>query len=240
MTVLETGDGGGDRHGQPTPTRVRCTMGRVMWPEPGKTQELLLQAKNGDAEAVNQLLARHREALRRMVELRLDRALARRVDASDIVQDTLLEASQRLDGYLKDPGMPFHLWLRHLARDHIIDAHRRHRVAGRRSVDRERPLQDSGFSSHSSFELANQLAAAGLTPAAAAIRQELQRRFEAALADLDEADQEVLVMRHFEQLSNQEVAQALGLSEPAASMRYLRAVRRLRAQIGVEDGEDSA
>ena len=85
-------------------------------------------------------MERHRESLRRMVQLRLDRALGARVDASDVVQDVLWEASRRLSDYLRDAKMPFHLWLRELAKDHLIDAHRRHRKAQRRSVDRERPL----------------------------------------------------------------------------------------------------
>ncbi len=87
----------------------------------------------------NQLLERHREALRRMVGLRMDRGLQRRVDASDIVQDVLVEANRRLTDYLASAGMPFQLWLRHLARDRLIDAHRRHHAA-RRNVDREQPL----------------------------------------------------------------------------------------------------
>jgi len=111
-----------------------------MWPEASQTQELLAGAKQGNADAVNRLLERHRDALRRMVDLRMDKALARRVDASDIVQDTLVEANRRLQEYLKDPAMPFHLWLRHMARDRLIDAHRRHRVAARRSLDREQPM----------------------------------------------------------------------------------------------------
>src|SRR5262245_11696254 len=99
----------------------------TMWPNAPETQELLDRAKAGEPTAVDRLLARHREPVRRMIDLRLDRALAARVDASDIVQDVLLEASRRLSEYLRNPAMPFHLWLRHIARDHIVDAHRRHR-----------------------------------------------------------------------------------------------------------------
>jgi RNA polymerase sigma-70 factor (ECF subfamily) len=126
--------------------------------------------------------------------------------------------------------MPFHLWLRHIARDHIIDAHRRHRGAQRRSVDRERSLRPA-LPDQSSLDLAAQLIDRELTPATAALRHELQNRFHEALAALDEDDREILLMRHFEQLSNQEVAAALGLSEAAAGMRHLRALRRLRAQL---------
>ena len=100
-----------------------------MWPDSSQTQELLTQARQGDAAAVNALLERHRAALRRMVDLRMDRALPRRVDASDIVQDVMVEANRRLTEYLSNPSMPFHLWLRHMAKDRLIDAHRRHRVS---------------------------------------------------------------------------------------------------------------
>jgi len=209
-----------------------------MWPEAQGTQELLIAARRGDADAVNKLLSRHREALRRMVEMRLDKAIAGRVDASDVVQDTLIEASRRLNDYLQSPDMPFHLWIRHIARDRIIDAHRRHRGAERRSVDREQAIDAARFSSESSIQLLGQLEAQGLTPAAQAIRKELEARFAAAVEAMDETDREILLMRHFEQLTNQEAASALGLSEPAASMRYLRALRRLRASLGQDNEND--
>jgi RNA polymerase sigma-70 factor (ECF subfamily) len=162
-----------------------------MWPNSPETQELLDQVRGGQTQAVEQLLASHREPLRRMIGMRLDPALVGRVDASDVVQEVLLEASRRLRDYLRDPAMPFHLWLRHA-------------------------------------ELAAQLLDPEQTPATAAIRHELERRLHSAIAELEEDDREVILMRHFEQLSNQEVAAALGLSEAAASMRHLRAIRRLR------------
>jgi RNA polymerase sigma-70 factor (ECF subfamily) len=200
-----------------------------MWPDASQTIELLDRAGQGDAAAVNGLLERHRTALRRMVELRLDRQVRRRVDASDVVQDVLVDASRRLSEYLATRKLPFHLWLRQMARDRIIDAHRRHKVAGRRSVDREQSMAAPAFADQSAIDLMGQLRDRELTPAAAATRHELELRFQAAVDRLDEPDREVIAMRHFEQLSNQEVAQALGLSEPAAGMRYLRALRRLRA-----------
>jgi RNA polymerase sigma-70 factor (ECF subfamily) len=200
-----------------------------MWPEQPQVDPLLEEARRGEAEAVERLLTAHREPLRRLIGLRLDPALAARVDASDIVQDVLLEAHRRLRDYLQNPTMPFHLWLRHIAKDHIIDAHRRHRQAQRRSLDREQSIVPAVLADNSSYELAGQLVDPELTPASEAIRREMQRRLDAAIADLDEDDREIILLRHREQLANQEVARALGLSEAAASMRYLRAVRRLRA-----------
>ena len=198
-----------------------------MWPDQEQTRKLLAQARAGDAAAAEELLATHRESLRRAVGLRLDPALARRVDASDIVQDALIEANRRLPDYLNQPAMPFHLWLRHLAQDRLIDAHRRHREAHRRSLDREQPLR-AAAGDDSSASLLAQLIDQEQTPATAAIQQEMQQRLEAALAQLDESDRELILMRHYEQLSNQDVAAALGLTEAAASMRHLRALRRLK------------
>ena len=194
--------------------------------------DLLRQAAAGNPDAVNRLLEQHRAALRRVIGLRLDRRLARRVDASDVVQDVLLEASRRLPEFVREAKMPFPLWLRQLARDRIIDMHRRHRAASRRSVDREQPLAGGGFADRSSFDLAAQLRDRELTPAAATIRRELHRRFLDALDELSDEDREVILLRHVEHLGNTEVAEALGLTPPAAGMRYLRALRRLRSILG--------
>ncbi len=201
-----------------------------MWPESSATQELLNRVKNGDGGAVDSLLAAHRGPLRRLVALRLDAMLARRVDASDIVQEVLFDASRRLQSYLQNPVLPFHVWLRAIAQDRINDAHRRHRQAQKRSLDRERPLVGRGDSS--AQDLAAVLVDPGLTPGSAVARQEFRQVFEAALATLAEDDRDILLMRHAEQLSNQEAALALGLSEAAAGMRYLRALRRLRQVLG--------
>src|SRR5436853_5208394 len=199
-----------------------------MLPNSPETQELLDQARKGDTRAADQLLARHREPVRRLIDLRLDPAIAGRLDASDVVQEVLLEASRRLPDYLRSPAMPFHLWLRHIARDHIIDAHRRHHQAQKRGVDREQPMQRPGWSERSSLDLAGQLLDQDLTPASAAIQEEMQRRLREAIGQLDDDDREVILMRHYEMLANQEVADSLGLTGAAASMRYLRAVSKLR------------
>lgn len=208
-----------------------------MWPNREETDRLLANAKNGEAEAVDKLLGEFREPLRKVIGLRLDPAVARRVDASDIVQDVLVEANQRLTEYLKKPDMPFHLWLRHLAQDRIIDTHRRHRLAQRRSVDREQPIARPAWADESSVSLVAQLIDTERTPTSEAIRLELQRKLNAAIDQLSDDDREIILMRHHEVLSNQEVAHALQLTEAAASMRYLRALRRLRTVL-VPDGQE--
>ena len=209
-----------------------------MWPDSDQTRELLQQARDGEPAAVNQLLDRHRDAIKRMVDMRMDKMVQRRVDASDIVQEVLVEANRRLHDYLANPAMPFHLWLRSMAHDRLIDAHRRHRGAARRSVNREQSLSVARYLDQSSLDLGAQIADRELTPAAMATWHELQVRFQNAIEQLEEGDREVVLMRHFEHLSNGEVATALGLSEPAAGMRYLRAMRKLRAFLE-PDGQES-
>ena len=199
-----------------------------MWPESEQTQTLLDNAADGDQDAVNLLMERHRNALRRMIQLRMDQKLLRRLDVSDVVQDVLVEANRRLSTYLQEPKMSFHLWLRHIAKDRIIDAHRRHRVSAKRSIDREQLLATPTGGDQSSILLANQLQDDQLTPATAAAQKEIVRQVEEAIALLEEKDAEIIIMRLYEQLSNQDVALALDLTEPAASMRYLRAIRRLK------------
>ncbi|MBX3416169.1 MAG: sigma-70 family RNA polymerase sigma factor [Pirellulaceae bacterium] len=208
-----------------------------MWPEQDETLELLRQAGGGDDRAVNDLMDRHREALRQMVRMRLDQRIKKRVDVSDVVQDVLIEANRRLGDYIANPVMSFRLWLRQIAKDRIIDAHRRHRVSARRSVDREQtPASPRGLDK-SSIQLAALLNDKQLTPAEKALQKEMAKRVEQAILELEEKDSEIIVMRHYEHLTNQEVAAALSLTEPAASMRYLRALRRLKAIL--QDGSNS-
>jgi RNA polymerase sigma-70 factor (ECF subfamily) len=228
-------------------TRTSDTSGTVAVPsstpsaaaaaDPQPTLVLLDRVRQGDGDAVNGLLERHRAAIRRMIDQRMDRVVQRRVDASDIVQDVMIEANRRLGDYLANPTMPFQLWLRHMARDRLIDAHRRHRVAANRSLDREVSLTVAAGQDHSQADLIGQLADRELTPAAAATWHELERRFATAVEQLDEDDRKIVLLRHFEHLSTAEAADVLGLSKPAAGMRYLRAMRRLRVLL--DGGFDS-
>ncbi len=203
-------------------------MNNSIWPDGEVTAELLNNVRGGQAVAVEELMDRHRNSLRRMIQLRLDQRLMQRMDVSDVIQDVLIEANRRLSDYLKNPVIPFHLWIRQIAKDRIIDAHRRHRVSAKRSIDREQPQPGKGPFDQSTIELANQFRDQALTPAAAATQRELASQIESAVQMLRDNDREIILMRHYEQLDNQEIAQSLGLTEPAASMRYLRALKRLR------------
>jgi RNA polymerase sigma-70 factor (ECF subfamily) len=194
---------------------------------PPDTEELLRRAGHGDRRARGALLQRHRGRLRRMVALRMDPRLAARVDPSDVVQETLAEADRRLDGYLRERPLPFYPWLRQLAQDRLIEQHRRHVRAGRRSVTREE-AEAPGLSAASALELAERLLSPAESPSAALQRQELADRARAALDVLPEPDREVLVLRYLEQLPAREVGSVLGVSEAAAKKRALRALQRLR------------
>jgi RNA polymerase sigma-70 factor, ECF subfamily len=198
-----------------------------MWPDQDETRELLGQAQVGNGDAVDRLLQRHRQSLHRMVQAGLNRGLSRRVDASDVVQETLLTASRRLAEYLQNPHLPFHAWLRQLARDRLADAYRR-QLADKRDVSREQSVGDD----QPSLSPAAQVRDEELTPAAMLLKNELASCFSAAVDQLPGEAREIILMRHAEQLTNSQAAELLGLSEPAASMRYLRALRQLKSLLG--------
>ena len=203
-------------------------MAKSIWPADDQTTTLLAAARKGDDDAVNRLLEKHRGPVRRLVEMRLDRKVQQRVDVSDVVQDVMIEASGRLRKYLDDPSMAFHLWIRQIAWDRIIDTYRRHRVSAKRNMDREQSMSVPAGADQSTIELAVQLSDPGITPATAAARREIVDQVEQVLQQLNDQDREIILMRHYEHLSNLEIAEVLGLNPPAASMRYLRALRRLR------------
>jgi RNA polymerase sigma-70 factor (ECF subfamily) len=188
------------------------------------TCELLDRARQGDTAARAELLARHREAVRQTVALRLDRRLAARVSVSDVVQDTCLEAARRLPDYLRQQPLPFGLWLAWLARERVLAVHRQHLFSDRRAVGREVPA----LPADSSACLVGGFLDRGPTPSQAAAAAEAAERLRLALGRLDEDERDLILWRHFEQFSNREIAQLLGISEAAAAKRYLRALERLR------------
>lgn len=194
-----------------------------MWPEQEMTIELLEKARHGNAEAVNQLMDRHRAILVRMIQSRLHQGMARRVDASDIVQDALIEAHRRLTDFLNQSEIPFHAWLRQLAKDRLADTYRR-QLAGKRSISRDQSLPGRSVSMNLNDLFPDQQ----LTPAAQLIQQEFEVQFHEILELMNDETREILLMRHSEQLSNQQAAEVLGISEAAAGMRYLRALRQLK------------
>jgi RNA polymerase sigma-70 factor (ECF subfamily) len=190
------------------------------------TEELLQRAGRGEHGACSQLLDRYRQRLRRMIVLRLDRRVAARVDPSDVVQDSLAEAAMELSDFIRRRPLPFYPWLRQIACQKLVDVHRRHLQARKRSVAREvNPL----LSDQSALEIARQLCVSRMSsPSAKLRREELCQRVQNALVQLTDRDREILILRYLEQLSPQEIAAILGLSQSAVSMRHTRALCRLR------------
>jgi RNA polymerase sigma-70 factor (ECF subfamily) len=197
--------------------------------DPSELQDLLNQARAGDPEALARVFGHYRERLRRMVQLRLDRRLQGRVDPSDVLQETYLDLARRAGDGFSLPNIPFFLWLRLLTGQRLLALHRQHLGAKMRDVGQEVALRHGAMPQATSASLAAQLLGHLTSPSEAAIRAELQLRLQEALNSMDPLDREVLVLRHFEELSNQETAEVLGLQKAAASNRYVRALKRLGA-----------
>jgi RNA polymerase sigma-70 factor (ECF subfamily) len=206
-------------------------------PDP-ETEQLLHQAAAGSADACGELLECYRQRLEHMVALRMDRRLAARLDAADVVQDTLAEAVERLPEYLRERPLPFYPWLRQLAWDRLAELHRWHVGARKRTVSREECWQPK-LPDESAAQLAERLVGRTTSPSARLVRAEECERVRVALTQLSGPDREVLVLRHLEQLSLAEVAAVLGVAENTAGRRHLRALERLRSLLGKPSGEES-
>lgn len=182
----------------------------------------------------------YRDRLRRIVAMRMDRRLQGRVDPSDVIQESYIEAARRLPEYVKDPPMPFFVWLRWLVGERLMEQHRRHLGAQARDASRDISLYQGSFPEASTADLAANLLGDPSGPSRAVIRLEQAVQLQAALDILDPIDREILVLRHFEQLSNGEAADVLKLDKSAASKRYTRALVRLKDTLlampgGLED-----
>lgn len=186
--------------------------------------QLLQRLQGGDDAAFGPLFELERSRLLRMVQFRLDPRLLGRIDPEDVVQEIFVDAQKRLYAYRADPRS-LSLWLRLVGQQTLIDLHRRHLGASMRSAAQERALAQSQT-------MSGVFAASVTSPSAAAMRHELREHLESALQAMDEIDREVLVLRHFEDLTNKEVAELLGIGENAASNRYVRALGRLKGLLG--------
>lgn len=203
-----------------------------------KTEALIQRAAAGDDAAWIELMGQHRERLRGMVAVRMDRRLRGRIDPSDVIQEACLTASQRLSEYAANPAMPFYLWLRWIAGQRLIDQHRRHLGAKGRDAGRELSLYHGAFPEATTADLAAHLLGRLSSPSQAAIRAEQTIRLQEALNALDPIDREILALRHFEHLTNGEAAEVLGLDKSAASKRYARALLRLKDILAVTLGTE--
>jgi RNA polymerase sigma-70 factor (ECF subfamily) len=203
-------------------------MGTTLMGDSGETDELLRQGGDGDQAAVAALFALYRDRLEQMVRLRMDRRLQGRIDPADVLQDTFLEAVRRVSEFARNPTTSTYLWLRTLTGQKLVDLTRRHLGSKMRDAGQEISLYRGPLPQASSVSLAAQLLGRFTSPSQAGIRAETQLRVQEALNSMDPIDREVLALRHFELLSNGEVAHVLGLSKAAASNRYVRALKRMK------------
>src|SRR4051794_17258326 len=203
-------------------------MGTLMPDNSAETERLLDRARAGDRVALDELLRRHRPRLRRMVDLRLDRRLQARIDASDVIQEAYVEVARRLEEYLGEPSYPLFLWLRLIVGERLLKLHRHHLGTQMRDAGLEVSLYRGALPVANSAALAAQLLGKHTSPTQAGVRAERLLRIQEALNSLDPIDREIISLRHFEQLNRTESAQALGIEESAASKRYIRALKRLK------------
>lgn len=199
-----------------------------MCDEPPKTEQLLALAAAGDGAAWGSLLTAEQERLIRMVAFRMDLRLRGRIDAADVVQEAFVRASAHRDDFFRAPAMPLFLWLRKIVVNKLFELHRHHLGTQMRDANRDRPLEAPCYPGDSSAALSAHLTAGLTRPSVAAVRGEVKERLAEALDTMDPTDREVLAMRHFEQLTNAEAAEVLGIEERAAAKRYLRALERLK------------
>jgi RNA polymerase sigma-70 factor (ECF subfamily) len=199
-----------------------------MTDETRETEVLLGRAAAGDAPALAELFERHRSRLEQMIRLRLDRRLQGRLDPADVLQEAYLEFARRFAEYAAHPTLPFYLWLRLLTGQKLAALHRHHLGAKMRNAGLEVSLHHGDLPRASLASLAELLMGRLTTASRAAIRAETQVRVQEALNSMDPIDREILVLRHFEMLSNEEAAQVLGLKRQAASNRHARALKRLK------------
>jgi RNA polymerase sigma-70 factor (ECF subfamily) len=203
-------------------------MDSSMIADPRTNEDLLEAACTGDEAALGILVERHRERLVRMVRLRMDRRLQGRVDASDVVQDAYLAVRGKFPKYSANPPMPFFLWLRLEVGQKLVDVHRFHLGTKMRDAGQEVSLHRGALPQVTSLSLAEHLLGKLTTASHAAMRVELKLRVQEALNSMDQGDREVLILRHFEELSNAEAAEVLGIKPSAAVNRYVRALKRLK------------
>ncbi len=193
-----------------------------------ETQELVRRGREGDREALDDLFSRHRERLGRMVRLRLDWRLKGRVAPDDVIQEVYLEALRRLPEYLEEPKVPFFVWLRFLTGQKLVDLQRLHLGAQARDARREVRLLGRAMPAATSADLAGQLLGTQTTPSEVVQRAELKLKLKEALDQMDATDREVLILRHYENLTHEEVAHELSIARPAAIQRYVRALKKIQ------------
>ncbi|HOM16085.1 MAG TPA: sigma-70 family RNA polymerase sigma factor [Thermoguttaceae bacterium] len=223
------------------PARQQPTLPMGVGPlgDSGVEEEVLARLRRGGQAALASEFMRHRPRLHRMVQMRLDHRAVGQVDPSDVLQEAFFEAVRQLDQYLAHPPMPLFLWLRYLTGQRILAIHRRLGVDQKQDSCQEVPMESVPRPEADSVSLSRRLADQLRRTGPAAGGEELYARLEQAIAQLAPLDREILALRHFEQLNNQEAAEELGLSPAAASRRYVQALQKLREAMAPLPGPQS-
>lgn len=183
----------------------------------------------GDTQALVAAFDQYRPRLAKTIYFRMDQRLAGRLDPDDILQEAYINAAQRCAHIEGDTESALFVWLRLIVLQTLVDMHRRHLGAQMRDAGREVALHQQSPSQSTCLSMTRYLAASVTSPSLAMRRSEFSERLHHALDRMDPLDREVLALRHFEELTNQEIAESLGIQQKAASIRYVRALRRLKA-----------
>ncbi len=197
-------------------------------------ERLLQRIAGGDASAKDELLASHRPLVREFIRLRIDRGLAQRVDPSDVVQETLIEVSQRLEDFLQRRPMPFATWLRKTAYQNLARLRRTHLFTESRSPFRELSIPKSG-----SLLIVDAVFRSEEGPLSKLVRDELVKRVNEFLSQLSDDDRELILMRTCEGLDNATVANILDLDPRLCSKRFARALLKVRKGLRDQEADSS-
>ena len=193
-----------------------------------ESSEIIELLKRGDQQVLVDLWSKYRERLLKLVKLRMDRRMQGRLDAEDVLQEAFVDFASRVQEYTNDPTMPFYLWLRYLTGQRLQLMHRHHLGTMMRDAGREVSIHRGPMPRATSVSLAAQLLGRFTSVTQAVQRAEMQVLLQEAINSMDETDREILALRHFEELSNAETAQVLGIKRSTASSRHLRAIGRLK------------
>ena len=188
--------------------------------------------KGGGIDAATSFFEQNRERLRLFMIHRTNQHLLKRIDWDDVLQETFLVIQKRFHEFVDSPRVPFYVWMRAMAGQVLIDLHRQHLGAQVRTVHREVSIHSRLPFQSTATSVAGLLAASGTSPSRAAIRSEQIETLRATLDQMNELDREVLFMRHMEQMTNGEVADALNIKTSTATKRYIRALKKIRSRLG--------
>ena len=193
--------------------------------------DLIRRASEGDRSALDELFGAHRERLKRMIRLRIDRRIQGRLDSSDVLQEAYIDVFRNLREYVNAPSTSFFIWLRNIVGLKLAEVHRRHLGTHKRDAKRDVSIYRGALPEVNSASMAAQLLGQLTTPSQIAVKTEMRLRLQQVLDSMDDVDREIIALRHFERLNSQETADVLLMSKSGASSRYIRAIKRLKAEL---------